>query len=48
LRGGLSAAVGNCRSWAEHDRGQFVRDLVVMLADGGDALRHCRICAELG
>jgi hypothetical protein len=41
---GLTAALGGevnrCRSWWEHAPGKVVRDLVVMLADGGDALRH--------
>ena len=40
LTAALSAAVGTCRSWVVHDPGKVVRDLVVMLADGGDALRH--------
>lgn len=45
LTAGLSAAVGGCRSWREHDPGKVVRDLVVMLADGGDALRHLAVLA---
>ncbi|MDQ3973814.1 MAG: transposase, partial [Actinomycetota bacterium] len=41
---GLTAAlreeVDRCRSWSDHAPGKVVRDLVVMRADGGDALRH--------
>lgn len=41
---GLTAAlrreVDGCRSWWEHPPGKVVRDVVVMLADGGEALRH--------
>jgi len=40
---GLSTAVGRCRSWMRHDPGKVVRDLVVLLADGGDALRHLAV-----
>ncbi|HEX6255908.1 MAG TPA: hypothetical protein VFZ70_08870 [Euzebyales bacterium] len=40
---GLSTAVGRCRSWHRHDPGKVVRDLVVLLADGGDALRHLAV-----
>lgn len=43
LTDGLSQAVGGCRSWVEHDPGKVVRDLVLMLADGGDALRHLKV-----
>lgn len=43
LTAGLSRAVGGCRSWQRHDPGKVVRDLVVMLADGGDALRHLAV-----
>ena len=43
LTGGLSTAVGGCRSWTRHDPGKVVRDLVVLLADGGDALRHLAV-----
>jgi hypothetical protein len=43
LTGGLSRSVGRCRSWIAHDPGKVVRDLVVMLAHGGDALRHLKI-----
>ncbi len=39
----LKQAVGRCRSWSEHHPGKVVRDLVVMLADGGDALRHMKV-----
>ncbi|CAN5778323.1 IS1380-like element ISMsm3 family transposase [soil metagenome] len=45
LTAGLSRAVGGCRSWRDHDPGKVVRDLVVMLADGGDALRHMAVLA---
>ncbi|MGH8933750.1 MAG: transposase, partial [Egibacteraceae bacterium] len=43
LTGALSRLVGGCRSWSEHDPGKVVRDLVLTLADGGDALRHMRV-----
>jgi hypothetical protein len=43
LTAGLSRSVGGCRSWTRHDPGKVVRDLVVMLADGGDALRHLAV-----
>jgi hypothetical protein len=43
LTAGLSRSVGGCRSWIEHDPGKVIRDLVVMLADGGDALRHLKV-----
>ena len=43
LTAGLSRSVGRCRSWIAHDPGKVVRDLVVMLAHGGDALRHMKI-----
>lgn len=43
LTAGLSRAVGGCRSWTRHDPGKVVRDVVVMLADGGDALRHMAV-----
>ena len=43
LTAGLSRSVGGCRSWIAHDPGKVVRDLVVMLADGGDALRHMKV-----
>lgn len=43
LTDGLSAAVGACRGWEEHDPGKVTRDIVLMLADGGDALRHLRV-----
>jgi hypothetical protein len=43
LTAGLSRSVGGCRSWIRHDPGKVVRDLVVMLADGGDALRHMKV-----
>ncbi|MGH8904081.1 MAG: IS1380 family transposase [Egibacteraceae bacterium] len=39
----LSDAVGGCRSWRDHDPGKVVRDLVLTLADGGDALRHLKV-----
>jgi hypothetical protein len=40
LTASLSELVGGCRSWLLHDPGKVLRDVVVMLADGGDALRH--------
>jgi hypothetical protein len=43
LTDGPERAVNGCRSWSEHPPGKVVRDLVVMLADGGDALRHLKI-----
>jgi hypothetical protein len=43
LTAALSTAVGGCRSWLLHDPGKVVRDLVVTLADGGDALRHMAV-----
>jgi hypothetical protein len=43
LTAGLSAAVGGCRRWQVHEPGKVVRDLVVTLADGGDALRHLAV-----
>jgi Transposase DDE domain group 1 len=43
LTAGLMRAVGGCRRWAVHDPGKVVRDLVVTLADGGDALRHLAV-----
>jgi Transposase DDE domain group 1 len=39
----LSDAVGGCRSWKDHDPGKVVRDIVLTLADGGDALRHLKV-----
>jgi hypothetical protein len=39
----LSDAVGGCRSWKQHDPGKVVRDIVLTLADGGDALRHLNV-----
>jgi hypothetical protein len=38
LTDGLFQAVGGCRSCRDHDPGKVVRDLVLTLADGGDAL----------
>ncbi|MGH8904410.1 MAG: hypothetical protein ACRDYA_22700 [Egibacteraceae bacterium] len=29
--------------WRDHDPGKVVRDLVLTLADGGDALRHSKV-----
>ncbi len=43
LTAALSRLAGGCRSWAVHDPGKVLRDLIVMLADGGDALRHLRV-----
>ena len=45
LTGALSRLAGGCRSWAVHDPGKVLRDLVVTLADGGDALRHMGVLA---
>ena len=45
LTGALSRLAGGCRSWALHDPGKVLRDLVVTLADGGDALRHMGVLA---
>jgi hypothetical protein len=39
----LRRTVGRCRSWRTHDPGKVVRDLVLTLADGGDALRHMKV-----
>src|SRR5680860_908163 len=39
LTSNLERVVNGCRSWSDHAPGKVVRDLVVMLADGGDALR---------
>lgn len=39
LTGGWSEAAGAVRSWQEHDPGVVLRDVAVMLADGGTALR---------
>jgi hypothetical protein len=39
----LSKAVSGCRSWKDHDPGKVVRDIVLTLADGGDALRHLKV-----
>jgi hypothetical protein len=43
LTAGLSRTIGRCRSWRAHDPGKVVRDLVLTLADGGDALRHMKV-----
>lgn len=43
LTAALSRLTGGCRRWAVHDPGKVLRDLVVMLADGGDALRHLKV-----
>jgi len=40
LTGGLERAVNGCRSWLDHPPGKVVRDLMLVLADGGDTLRH--------
>jgi hypothetical protein len=45
LTGALSQLAGGCRSWAVHDPGKVLRDMVVTLADGGDALRHMGVLA---
>jgi hypothetical protein len=36
----LGRAVNGCRSWTDHPPGKVVRDLTLVLADGGDTLRH--------
>ena len=41
----LSAAAGGCRSWLLHEPGKVLRDMIVTLADGGDALRHTGVLA---
>ena len=38
----LRRRIGRCRPWRRHDPGKVVRDLVLTLADGGDALRHMK------
>lgn len=43
LTGHLSAACSSSRSWTVHDPGKVLRDLVLTLADGGDALRHMAV-----
>ena len=43
LTSNLERVVNGCRSWSDHAPGKVVRDLVVMLADGGDALRHLKV-----
>jgi len=43
LTSGLEGTVNGCRSWSDHAPGKVVRDLLVMLADGGDALRHLKV-----
>lgn len=40
LTGSLRATVDGCRSWSQHPPGKVLRDLVLVLADGGDTLRH--------
>lgn len=45
LTGALSRLAGGCRRWVVHDPGKVLRDLVVTLADGGDALRHMGVLA---
>ncbi|HZJ05988.1 MAG TPA: IS1380 family transposase [Nocardioidaceae bacterium] len=45
LTGALSRLAGGCRSWVLHDPGKVLRDLIVTLADGGDALRHTGVLA---
>jgi hypothetical protein len=43
LTAGLGRVIGRCRAWRRHDPGKVVRDLVLTLADGGDALRHMKV-----
>ncbi len=40
LTAALEEAVNGCRSWLDHPPGKVVRDLTLVLADGGDTLRH--------
>lgn len=40
LTAALRAAADGCRSWSQHPPGKVIRDLVLVLADGGDTLRH--------
>jgi hypothetical protein len=40
LTDALSRALGGVRSWRDHDPGVVVRDLAVMLIDGGKAVDH--------
>ena len=40
LTAALNRAVGRCRGWSRHPPGKVVGDLVLVLADGGDTLRH--------
>jgi hypothetical protein len=42
LTAALEAAVNGCRSWLDHAPGKVVRDLMLVLADGGDTLRHLK------
>ncbi|MQA16546.1 MAG: hypothetical protein GEV09_21125, partial [Pseudonocardiaceae bacterium] len=43
LTSSLQRTVNGCRSWTDHPPGKVVRDLLLMLADGGDALRHLKV-----
>jgi hypothetical protein len=43
LTAGLGRVLGRCRPWRKHDPGKVVRDLILTLADGGDALRHVKV-----
>ena len=45
LTAALSAATGESRSWSQHDPGVVLRDVILMLVDGGDALRHMSVLA---
>ncbi len=42
LTAALEEAVNGCRSWTDHAPGKVVRDLMLVLADGGDTLRHLK------
>ena len=42
LTAALEDAVNGCRSWTDHAPGKVVRDLLLVLADGGDTLRHLK------
>jgi len=45
LTAALSRATGASRSWSRHDPGVVLRDVLLMLVDGGDALRHMSVLA---
>lgn len=45
LTAALSEAAGESRRWSRHDPGVVLRDVILMLVDGGDALRHLSVLA---